>query len=657
MSTFIPGDDPYRKFLQEQAHLDDIKYELNSQTSRLIANQDQVSAGLLEGISDLAESVSAEVTELRSDIAGLEATMHADLQELNATFRWGFSEVLLGLGRLGDTLNDLKSLMENRNKIWAYEQYFEARRAFLNGWHRESFDLVQQAIDGYGSNPGYKLEFRFHFLLGQNYLGNRQNHETDIINPEKAEAAFLNAAKYSEHESKSDAAVAYLCASRSAYIQEKIEAALAHAETATQLDPGLGEAVFQKTKLLCRTGDWEDAAPIFSALFTSEPTYAVKAASDPDIRSFVTELNTTIKAATQTLKEKATEKQTIIADEIAQAEKLAGTLEQLDFAPLTELQEAAATADKHYESETLVGMRAALDEYTTALKTYYTHLQTYLDKLTQQVEPTAKTQAETTTKQLEAELNQATIENSNVRLERSERIVKLWMGIGAGIPILVFGLLVSGTLIFDPEAITSPEIGVLAFGFTIMAVVGAGIGWIVGNVIAGTRMLFPSQSATKRSQKAQELKTHQQRSEKELAALEADRKRIDQFVANLDPAKRLSQHVSGHTCLRFQFQEPAASLTSSLLIGASDTADTHTLLEEGQALPAKVDRRYGSPDGKPYDLTAVLYRTGEAATTNEHIGTVTIPKVAPKSPGEANLYMTFTVKTDGVLTVTAEQLE
>lgn len=255
--------------------------------------------GSLVGIHDLTEATESGFDELGIQIGYLTDVVAEGFTTLNETFRWGFSGILLSLGHLNDNINELKSLIENSSKVWAYEQYFDARKAFLNGWHRESSDLVQQAINGYGSNTGYKLEHRFHFLLGQNLLGNDKNADTSIIDPAKAEEAFLNAARYSVEHFPKDTALSYLCASRSAYVRGSAASALEYANRALALDQNLLEAHFQRAKLFCHRGAWQDAEPDLKNLFHKDAVWAVKAADDGDIRKYEGGLNSAIALVTR----------------------------------------------------------------------------------------------------------------------------------------------------------------------------------------------------------------------------------------------------------------------------------------------------------------------------------------------------------------------
>lgn len=72
--------------------------------------------------------------------------------ELNSTFQWGISRVLVNLGGLNDSFEKLIKIARTPSQTWAYEQFEIAREAFTKGHYNDALKSVQIAIDGYGSN-------------------------------------------------------------------------------------------------------------------------------------------------------------------------------------------------------------------------------------------------------------------------------------------------------------------------------------------------------------------------------------------------------------------------------------------------------------------------------------------------------------------------
>ncbi len=356
----------YNDYLQNMEYVNDVRYEISSQTRELVASNEQINDGLLEGIENLSGTVSEGFDQLSGKLGDIEDAVYS----LNATFQWGFSNVLLSLGRLNDTITDLKTLMENPAKAWAYEQYFDARKAFLNGWHKESYELIQHAINGHGSNTGYKLEFRFHFLLGENLLGNGKNHEKDIVDPTAAERSFLDAARYSEKQFPQEAALAYLCASRSAYVQGKAKEALEHVQKARRLDARLLEAQFEASKVLCHLKRWPEANPVLKELFEIKPMYAIKALDDNDINTYTDNLTQTISDVTKSLQSEVDKLKNDLAEYLAVYTTAQAKLGVLKLPELHAVKDRIKEAEAEKFPDTLVGARTTRDRYREIIVLY-----------------------------------------------------------------------------------------------------------------------------------------------------------------------------------------------------------------------------------------------------------------------------------------------
>ncbi|TSC61198.1 MAG: hypothetical protein Greene041614_1168 [Parcubacteria group bacterium Greene0416_14] len=371
MSSYIYSpNNSYSDYLQNKQYVDDISYELESNTRELIASNEQIAERHLDGIHDLSNALEGGFEGLSMQIGSLTDAIESGFHTLNETFRWGFAGIMLSIGHLSDTLKDLETLMENSSKVWAYEQYFDARQAFLNGWHRESYDLVQRAIEGHGSNTGYKLEYRFHFLLGQTLLGNNKNNDASVIDPASAEEAFLAATRYSETNFPKEAAIAYLCASRSAYVRGDGARALGYAKRALDLDRNLLEARFQRAKLFCHLGNWQNADPDFKDLFHKNALWAVKAADDGDVRKYKKELNDAISFVTRTINERVDRAKPWLVRALEEFDEAAASLHVLKIHKNLSVQEILADAEKERASDTLSGAQYAEKLLADAKKKY-----------------------------------------------------------------------------------------------------------------------------------------------------------------------------------------------------------------------------------------------------------------------------------------------
>ena len=195
---------PYSDFLRAQQFERSIRYGIDNQTKQLIASNQQLSE---RGIEVLSESLDHGFTTLSQDIgqvtdavkegaAAIETAVQKGASLVASTLNWGFTEVLISLGQLNINLSELVKLTRTPSQTWACEQFEIARDEYRRRLYPEALQSVTRAIEGLGSNPGIKTEFRFHFLVGTIKLGSYKNSSAEVIDLRAAEQAFLAAARY-----------------------------------------------------------------------------------------------------------------------------------------------------------------------------------------------------------------------------------------------------------------------------------------------------------------------------------------------------------------------------------------------------------------------------------------------------------------------------
>lgn len=294
MSTYVFGSGISYKEWQRQKHLTRlISREIDASSRSLIASNEQLHRRRIE-VQEQAIRLQREEIDLQRETAQRQAdgmeqlTYRMDdvvgkLATLNATFEWGFSGVMAKLGGLNDSLNDLIRIAKTPAQTWAYEQFDIAREAFSKGLYEDALTYIQYAITGFGSYTGYRLEHRFHQLLGIIRLGSYDNIDESIVNLAEAENAFREAAKYAEKVLPEDAAMAMLSAGWSAYCQGEMERARSHTQKALEYRKGFSEADFQLAKIEMHEGRVDEGLPPLRRAIMREPEYVIKAASDMDI--------------------------------------------------------------------------------------------------------------------------------------------------------------------------------------------------------------------------------------------------------------------------------------------------------------------------------------------------------------------------------------
>jgi hypothetical protein len=120
MSNYVFGTRlMYEDYLQAKSFEDSLRGEISVATRSVIATHQQlardhiaVSESISSGMARGFERLSLDINSLADGVA-----------ELNATFEWGFSEVLTLLGGLNDALRELIRIAKTPTQTWAYEQF------------------------------------------------------------------------------------------------------------------------------------------------------------------------------------------------------------------------------------------------------------------------------------------------------------------------------------------------------------------------------------------------------------------------------------------------------------------------------------------------------------------------------------------------------
>ncbi len=239
------------------------------------------------------------------DVSGIARNLGAGTAEMTSALRWGLSSLAGGtVEGLNASAKQIVETLENPSLTWAYEQFVQARDEYNRGLYGEALKYVTNAIEGDGPNAGYASEFRFHFLLGRirlgGWFGDYPNTASDVVDPEAAETAFLDAENYRRHARSvphvgggivdPDRAEMLLWAGRAAYILGEYDRAVDHAREATELTtPAMHgfypACLYQYARFLCTrgaAGDAGKAAEVLDQVLKEDLLLAVEAAADPE---------------------------------------------------------------------------------------------------------------------------------------------------------------------------------------------------------------------------------------------------------------------------------------------------------------------------------------------------------------------------------------
>lgn len=280
--NYLPTENlSYADYLKLEAqkrvvkNLNNIEYGISRGTREIIASNEQLARQNIHAVEASTDRIVQELSSVRGTI-----------EELNAIFQWGFTEVLIGIGHLNDTLNDLIRIAKTPAQTWAYNQFEIARDAYNKELYPEALECLERAINGLGDNPGYKLEYRFHYLQGLVRLGSLKNYDPEILDLPKAENSFLNAARYAKQEYPKEAARAFLSAGWAAYCQRKLGDARDYTKQSLTLNPELGEAFFQAAKIEMHLKKPHHALPFLQKSVEIDRNYTLKALADDDFKQY-----------------------------------------------------------------------------------------------------------------------------------------------------------------------------------------------------------------------------------------------------------------------------------------------------------------------------------------------------------------------------------
>jgi tetratricopeptide (TPR) repeat protein len=300
MADYVLGTG-YPQYLQNQAFVKDVTAAMRSAAHDTAGAIGTSTRSILVGIEQGADRTVAaqrEATERLVEAQMEAAQLTAEglgrvagaIDDLHSCFRWAFSQMLVGIGAMNDSLQSLIQIAKTPAQTAAYEQFEIARDAFRQQLFGECLEALGRAINGDHTSPGYKLEWRFHELEGIVRLG-FAGCDVSLVDPARSEQSFLLAARYAKTDYPKEAARAFLSAGWAAFIRKNLPDALRHTEAAIQLDGRLGEALFQAAKVRMALGQPGQALPVLRQAIELDRGYAVKAAGDSVFQQFSPDLD------------------------------------------------------------------------------------------------------------------------------------------------------------------------------------------------------------------------------------------------------------------------------------------------------------------------------------------------------------------------------
>lgn len=204
------------------------------------------------------------------------------VRRLDASFDWASCEVLTEIGALADPVERMKTeAAEQASELTVCDRVDIARESLQRGNHAQAFHQLQVILADGSAASGVK-DFRPHFLMGLIRLGSFANTDSTLVDLEKAETAFAQAARRADGNHVQEAALAAMGAAWACYARGRIDDALLHVRSALSLELELPEAHFLVAKFLVHANRLDEARPALEKAVQLDPQYGLKVACDGD---------------------------------------------------------------------------------------------------------------------------------------------------------------------------------------------------------------------------------------------------------------------------------------------------------------------------------------------------------------------------------------
>jgi len=285
----------YHEHLRRHENRDSLIFGLHRDTAAIIGTNYLMFRQQMRSLEETGKAtregfllVSQDLKSIETTLSESTDTLARSIDTLNHNIEWGFHSVLVRLGGIASSVEDLVRITSSPAMTWALEQFEVAQDEFERRLYPESLASLNRAINGFGSHVGSVSTCEFHFLLGTIRLGDFSNTSSDIVNLQLAETAFLAAARYAT--SKENSALALLCAGRAAFLEGRLTAAQKHLEAALSFDDG-SAIRYQLARTYVLQGRVADSLVQLELAIRGDPSCLLKAAGEADWRGHQTEFN------------------------------------------------------------------------------------------------------------------------------------------------------------------------------------------------------------------------------------------------------------------------------------------------------------------------------------------------------------------------------
>ena len=641
----------------------------------IIANQEQMAnRGWEEARENAKKQIEAtkQATREQTDaIAGVQHEIRASTDEITfhlqetvdqlLTLNWEMRVMNNFFKEVSNTLDNILESVAHTEKSWAYAQFQDAMFAYERELYEEALEYVTRAIEGNSGHTGYALDFRFYNLQGVLRLGTGTNVDEKIVDSKKAKEAFLKSARYSFKDYPHEAANAFLCAGKSAFVEGNIREALDYTKDAIEINDQLEDAYFQYGKFLLLSDNKGKAVPLLKQVIIKQPNYALLAAADDDLKPHSEELESLILECSQILKDK-TEK--LITEIGPQARKLEETKDNFKF---DEFKNEIAKRYDRFNNDisyarrmlgtgTLIGTWEAMRKFNE-LTYRFSHdtLVTANELSTNKIDELAE-KVRLELKEMREALANKRVSYNIDRKNTGSTYSKFFGKVVVGAYLL---LTISAYAIdsYEAEALYESLYGndiPLAFGLILGGILALILGKIFGSIL-GTIVSVIKPRLPKNLLDEEEVLSKIEEEKKQ--NLKADLKLIDR-VKRI--GERLYDSLAGEDNEPVERVEAKAYLGKdggrhlTTAIGIGGSGEVVNIFEKDTAIPVKLKQSFSTTEDNVEKIEIILVE-GEALAEedNEYLCTVVIEGLVKRPKGEAEIGISFNIDKEGYFFVTA----
>ena len=238
---------------------DDVANFISAQTEEIIESQVEAANAIIVSQYRIADKI---------DIATREIT--EGFQELQATFDWGFTELIWQIEQERKVLKDILEVLQAPLDTQAKELKKRAEYAYQNDWID---DALKDFLESEKKN---RYDFTIHQNLGNIYLFEKKD-------PDKALEYYEKAVKYATPKSSYYTSVSLLHEGLVKYLQKDFKEAYKATLKAIELSPDFYEAHYQHAQYCASLGKYNEAIKhLKKAIVEGDKYYCVKADSEKD---------------------------------------------------------------------------------------------------------------------------------------------------------------------------------------------------------------------------------------------------------------------------------------------------------------------------------------------------------------------------------------